>query len=168
MQCPECKAEIPDDSVFCHECGARLSSGEGEGRQAARQVGPAAPVTDSGGREQGQGGGTQTYTMRYTGSGVDIFGRVILGSILTVLTLGLYFPWFVNNIIRYVCERAVVANPPPGTSVQVSYTGSGVDLFGRFILWYILTFITLGLYGPWAANGFYGYIVQNIAVTSRR
>lgn len=158
MQCPNCQAAIPDDSVFCHNCGARVSGPEGENGDAAEQVAVAAQPDTA----------TQTYTLRYTGSGVDIFGRVILGSIFTVVTLGLYIPWFVNNLIRYACERAVVANPPSGTTVHVLYTGSGVDLFGRFILWYILTFFTLGFYGPWAVNGFYGYIVQNIAVTSRR
>jgi hypothetical protein len=26
MQCPNCRAEIPDDSVFCHECGTKIES----------------------------------------------------------------------------------------------------------------------------------------------
>jgi uncharacterized membrane protein YvbJ len=46
--------------------------------------------------------------------------------------------------------------------ISIRYKGSGGDLLGRFILWAILTAITLGIYAPWAANNFYRYIIEHI------
>ena len=106
----------------------------------------------------------QPYPLRYEGAGVDILGRIILGGILTFLTFGIYAPWAINGLVKYVCGKVRAANSSSGRDVSVDYTGTGVDLFGRFILWYILLLITLGLYGPWMANGFYRYVVENITV----
>ena len=106
----------------------------------------------------------QQTSLRYTGKGVDILGRVILGAILMTITLGLYTPWYVNGLTRYVCQHVQVTNAGSGRRVAVDFTGSGTDLLGRFILWEIFVILTLGLYTPWMLNGFYGYIVENINV----
>ena len=106
----------------------------------------------------------QNYSLRYSGSGLDILGRVILGTILLLITLGIYTPWFVTGLIRYICEHVRVENMSPDTMVSVDFNGSGVDLFGRFILWWILLYVTLGVYTPWMMNGFYRYIVENVSV----
>lgn len=103
-------------------------------------------------------------SLGYTGKGVDILGRVIIGGILMVITLGLYTPWYINGLVRYVCQHVKVENAGSGKKVGVDFTGSGMDLLGRFILWEILVLVTLGLYTPWMLNGFYGYIVENITV----
>ena len=93
-----------------------------------------------------------------------MLGRVILDAILTFITLGIYLPWAINGDVKYVCDHVRVENPPSGTTGAIEYTGKGVELFGRFILWYILTIVTLGLYTPWMLNGFYRYVVENIRV----
>lgn len=48
--------------------------------------------------------------------------------------------------------------------VTIKYQGNGVDILGRYILWAILIVITLGIYGPWALNSFYKYVVEHIEV----
>lgn len=48
--------------------------------------------------------------------------------------------------------------------VRIRYTGSGADILGRYILWAILSVITLGIYGPWAINNFYRYVIEHIEV----
>lgn len=106
----------------------------------------------------------QRTSLHYTGKGVDILGRVIIGGILTAITLGLYVPWYVNGLTRYVCQHVQVENTGSGKRVGVDFTGSGADLLGRFILWEILTIVTIGLYMPWMLNGFYAYVVENITV----
>ena len=107
---------------------------------------------------------TQQVTLRYSGQGVDILGLVLIGSILNFITFGLYFPWMINSIIKYVCRHAHVADHVGSESVRVEFTGSGSDLFGRFVLWMILTVVTFGLYAPWAVNGIYAYVVEHIKV----
>lgn len=51
-----------------------------------------------------------------------------------------------------------------GKRVTIKYKGSGADIFGRCILWAILIAITVGIYGPWAVNNFYRYIIEHIEV----
>ena len=51
-----------------------------------------------------------------------------------------------------------------GKRVTIRYTGSGADILGRYILWAILSFITLGIYSPWAVNNFYRYVIEHTEV----
>jgi len=51
-----------------------------------------------------------------------------------------------------------------GKRVTIKYRGSGADIFGRYILWALLSIITIGLYGPWAVNSFYRYVVEHIEI----
>ena len=46
----------------------------------------------------------------------------------------------------------------------IKYTGAGADILGRYILWVILTVITIGIYGPWAINSFYRYVIEHVEV----
>ena len=106
----------------------------------------------------------QRYSFRYTGSGFGILGHVIIGTILMVITLGIYTPWYVTSLIRYVCDNVVGEGSQGVSNVTVSFNGSGAELLGRYIIWWVLIIITLGLYTPWMMNGFYRYIVENITV----
>ena len=106
----------------------------------------------------------QRYTFRYNGSGFGILGHVIIGSILTAITLGIYTPWYITSLIRYVCENVVGEGTQGASDVTVVFNGSGADLLGRYLGWWVLLIITLGLYTPWMINGFYRYIVENITV----
>jgi uncharacterized membrane protein YjgN (DUF898 family) len=99
--------------------------------------------------------------LKFTGSGFDILGRMILDFILTMVTLGLWIPWSVNGHIKYICSHIEGTFTSSGKQLSVEYSGSGVDILGRFIVWYILTLVTLGLYGPWMVNGFYKYAVEH-------
>lgn len=48
--------------------------------------------------------------------------------------------------------------------VIIKYRGSGADILGRYILWAFLTLITVGIYGPWALNNFYRYVIEHVDV----
>ena len=106
----------------------------------------------------------QPISLKYTGKGVDILGRAILGYILIAITLGIYFPWFMNSMLKYICENVRSEHAAGDISHTVEFSGVGVDLLGRFILWYILIIITIGIYSPWAINNMYRYIVENIKI----
>ncbi len=77
-----------------------------------------------------------------TGSFVRMF---ISGALLTVVTLGLYYPFFYNNIWRFL-----IGNTHYGTA-RFEFDGTGADLFGRFLLAVVLTPLTLGVYWFWFA-----------------
>ena len=51
-----------------------------------------------------------------------------------------------------------------GKKVTIHYRGSGADILGRYILWAILIVLTVGIYGPWALNNFYRYVIEHVEV----
>ncbi|MBM3266927.1 MAG: DUF898 domain-containing protein [Candidatus Sericytochromatia bacterium] len=69
-----------------------------------------------------------------------IFAR---GSLLTALTLGLYTPFFQNDLRRYQVGHSFF-----GTTA-LSYDGEGRKLFPKFLAAIVLTPLTLGLYWFW-------------------
>jgi len=101
--------------------------------------------------------------LSYTGRGEDILGRVLLWGILTAITLGIYYPWAISNFQCYIIEHIKV-DMASQSKVNVMYTGKAEDIFGRLLLWGILTVVTLGIYAPWAMTNLYRYIIEHIQV----
>ena len=71
---------------------------------------------------------------------IKIFG---LGSILSTLTLGLYFPFFDAKRYNFMVSQSYFGNRKFG------FDGMGKDLFRPFLFAILLTFPTLGLYWFW-------------------
>ncbi|MBI3596867.1 MAG: DUF898 family protein [Nitrospirae bacterium] len=67
------------------------------------------------------------------------------GVLLTLLTLGLYYPYFHTKMRRYWINNTYFGNIP------FHYDGEGKDLFGSFVLAVLLTIPTLYLYWFWYA-----------------
>lgn len=75
----------------------------------------------------------------------DFFALYAVGLLLTVLTLGLYYPYFHANVRRYVVTESRFG------SRAFEFNGQGGDLFIRHLLLYLLLPLTLGLYLYWHA-----------------
>jgi uncharacterized membrane protein YjgN (DUF898 family) len=54
---------------------------------------------------------TKRVAIKYTGKGTDILGWYILSAILITITLGIYTPWAVNSLYRYIIEHTEVEIP---------------------------------------------------------
>ena len=65
------------------------------------------------------------------------------GSLLSVVTLGLYYPFFSNNMWRYLVSRSYFG------SQRFEFDGNGADLFGRFIKAFLLSIVTFGISWIW-------------------
>ena len=68
---------------------------------------------------------TNRVTLHYTGQATDLVGRVIMGVILTLMTVGIYAPWFINGLYRYIIEHIHLEIPshtlaPAQASMQTS------------------------------------------------
>jgi hypothetical protein len=75
------------------------------------------------------------------------------------ITFGLALPWIICIVIRWVCENTTIGGK------QLSFKGTGGGLIGRYILWSILTFITLGIYGYWAIRNYIRWAIENVEVS---
>ena len=87
-------------------------------------------------------------TMRFTGTGGELFGAFIGGMILTVITFGLYGFWFAVSMIKFATDNTE-GTTPDGKQVKVSFGGTGGGLFGTLFVGYVLVLVTFGLYTPW-------------------
>jgi len=44
---------------------------------------------------------------------------------------------------------------------KIKFIGEGSSLLGKFLFWYFLTIITLGIYGLWMVNNFEKFKADN-------
>lgn len=77
---------------------------------------------------------------RFTGGAGGWFGNHLLTFMMTVLTLGIAFPWAHKRMIKWKTEHTNI-----GGSFLV-FSGTGLQLTGRYLLLLLLTVLTLGIY----------------------
>lgn len=85
---------------------------------------------------------------QFVGTGGEIFGQLFVGGLLTAITFGIYLPWFYCKLMNYVFSKTAVHGTGKG-SLRLSFSGKGGELFVTFLVGYLLTAITLGIYMPW-------------------
>ena len=86
--------------------------------------------------------------LEFTGKGGELFVTGLVGTLLTVLTAGIYAPWYIAKLIKFFSENTR-ATAPDGTSYRVQFNGTGGELFVTFIVGFLLSVITLYIYMPW-------------------
>ena len=77
---------------------------------------------------------------KFEGSYINYFIIVILNTILCTITIGIATPWAICNLESWKINNSIVDGK------RLYFDGTGSELFGKFIIWFILTLITLGLY----------------------
>jgi uncharacterized membrane protein YjgN (DUF898 family) len=84
-----------------------------------------------------------TYNSSFDGKMIQWFGWVILGGVITSITAGLGFPWAFCMLSRWKINHSVI------NGKRLKFNGTGGSLFGRWILWWLLLIVTLGIFGLW-------------------
>ena len=77
---------------------------------------------------------------------------------LTIVTIGIYSPWFSINIRKYLLSNIRFG------SANFNYKGDGAEYFVIFIKGYFLTIITLGIYSFWWQKDIFDYYINNISL----
>ena len=67
------------------------------------------------------------YNLSFIGKGIDLFKIQIVNSILTTITLGLYYPWAKAAKLQYLYSQVIFEDHP------LSFTGTGKEMFKGFI-----------------------------------
>jgi uncharacterized membrane protein YjgN (DUF898 family) len=97
---------------------------------------------------------------RFAGSAMELFKELFVGYLLTIITLGIYTPWFICRAQRWFW-RNVSVRDDAGKEVKLQFVGTGGDLFGTFIVGCILTVITFGIYGFWFIVKIHKFFLEN-------
>ena len=67
----------------------------------------------------------------------------MLGWLITILTLGICFPWALCMVYNWKIKHTVIEGK------RLRFDGTALQLFGNWIKWLLLTIITFGIYSFW-------------------
>lgn len=117
-------------------------------------------------RGAGQSSDGTQYELRFGMSGLDLLKASIVGYLLTIVTFGIYAPWFICSIRQLMSERTtMLANGQPVGTFE--FHGSGGNLFKTFVIGYLLTVVTLGIYGAWFQVKLKRFFMEHTLVRAR-
>ena len=74
------------------------------------------------------------------------------GLLLTIVTIGIYYPWFLTSL-----QREIAGNARFGRNVEFEYQGTGGELLKKILVGYLLTVVTLGVYVFWMVADLVNY-----------
>ncbi len=88
----------------------------------------------------------------FRGTRMGAFVLYFIGGVFTVLTLGLYFPFFKMKSEKFWRENSWFGD------VQFSFSGIGKEFYMKYVLTILLTPLTLGFYLFWFTADLKGYL----------
>ena len=100
---------------------------------------------------------------QFNGTGGALFVKFLVGGLLTVITFGIYLPWFIVNLTKYVYENTIIKSP--AGDLRLDFTGAGGKLFGTYLVGVILTMLTVGIYGAWFMTNMAKFFTDNTKCT---
>ena len=86
---------------------------------------------------------TKSKNFVFDGGAGTYLGTSILAFLVTVLTLGIAYPYALVLRQRWKAKHTYIKG------FRLKFTGTGIGLFGNWIKWFLLTIITFGIYGFW-------------------
>ncbi|MAO71674.1 MAG: hypothetical protein CMD02_04085 [Flavobacteriales bacterium] len=92
----------------------------------------------------------------YRGNRGELIVKFLIGTFLTIITLGLYSSWFSMNIRKYTHENFRYGD------IEFSNDCNGSDFFWIIIKGYFLTLITFGIYSFWFNRDLFNYYWNNL------
>lgn len=81
----------------------------------------------------------------FDGETISYLGWILLGGLLTLVTLGIGFPWAACMVLRWTKKHSVI------NGYRLRFTGTGLQLFGTWLLMEIVVFFAIVAYIVFAA-----------------
>jgi uncharacterized membrane protein YjgN (DUF898 family) len=95
---------------------------------------------------------------KFQGGVLAIFLFTLWAVPFMTITLGIAVPWLICIVMRWICSNTTK------NGRRFRFKGTGGGLFGRFIVWWLLTLITLGIYSFWSTRNQIRWVVENIEI----
>ena len=74
---------------------------------------------------------------------LGLIGISLLQGLIIAFTLGIAAPWAVCLYQNWLADHTIIDGR------QLTFDGTGGQLFGNYIKWFLLCIITLGIYSFW-------------------
>lgn len=82
----------------------------------------------------------QDYRLQFFGTGAEYFTIMIVNWLLTLVTLGFYYPWARAKQLKYIYGQTALNDE------RFNFSGTGKEMFRGFIKVMVFYFIVFGLY----------------------
>jgi uncharacterized membrane protein YjgN (DUF898 family) len=92
---------------------------------------------------------------KFDGGAASFLGTLIISTIITILSLGLLFPFAYCMRQRWIAHHTMI------NGRRLKFNGSGFGLIGNWIVWLLLCIITIGIYSFWVIPKFIKWQVEN-------
>ncbi|MEI8259172.1 MAG: DUF898 family protein [Deltaproteobacteria bacterium] len=106
------------------------------------------------------GAASSGLRLNFSGTGAELFGKLIVSTLLLAVTLGLYFPWFICDMVSFFASKTTLGPTRRGV-VRFDFKGKGGGFFVSFLVNYLLVIVTLGIYTPWAMCSITRWFTEN-------
>ena len=120
----------------------------GPGGYGAPIGGPGLPVPGGAPPPMTMGGTSGAVRPNFQGTGGELFVTVLVGMLLSIVTLYIYMPWFMCRMARYFADNTTLG-PTRRGDLRLEFTGRGGELLVILLLHGFLTLITAYIYMPW-------------------
>lgn len=91
----------------------------------------------------------------FDGGSFAYFGYGLLASLIIILTLGLAYPWVMVMLQKWDTKHQVI------NGRRLMFNGTGLGFLGEYLIIFLLTFITCGIYGSWGIARLNRYIIRH-------
>ena len=95
---------------------------------------------------------------QFDGGAATYVGTAILGFLITVVTLGICYPFALVLKERWKAKHTTL------NGNRLVFTGSAWSLFGNWIKWFLLIIITIGIYSFWVQPRMQKWIVEHTEI----
>lgn len=95
---------------------------------------------------------TESY---FDGGLASLIGWSILGWLVTIVSLGILYPWSLCMVYGWRINHTVIEGK------RLHFVGTPMGLFGTWIKWLFFCLITLGIYGFWMGIALEKWKVKN-------
>lgn len=96
---------------------------------------------------------------KYIGNRIELFKKCVVGTLLTIVTFGIYGAWFSIDLRKYILSHLRFGN------LKFDFKGEGATLFWINLKMILLVYPTLGIYSFWYYKNLWKFYAENTEIT---
>ncbi|WP_195451414.1 zinc-ribbon domain-containing protein [Anaeromassilibacillus sp. 1001302B_160321_C8] len=154
MYCIQCGKQIDDGSAFCPECGSKQ---EAEIQTVTHEAINSQPFISPSSSSMANTNWANSY---FDGGLMGLIGVNLAVAFVSFITLGLAWPALWCFRMRWVYKHTVIGG------YRLKFTGKGGQLFGKYLLWVLLTIVTLTIYAWWLPIKYKKWEISHVEIDS--
>ena len=148
--CKNCGTSLSDDLTFCPNCGAGTGGADANAGAGGFGAGFGGAVNNLKGNFNNMMSQSEDPSFwstdgasKWDGGVLETLVAGIVASLMITFTCGIATPWAVCYLWNFIISHALIDGR------RLSFDGTGAQLFGNWIKWFLLTVITCGIYSFW-------------------